>query len=343
MKDDTFRPVFIGGTGRSGTSVMAKFLNTHKDCTLPTHENKLIVETRGLRSVVDGLSSGFDWLDNHHTISNFVEYSEILRKPGFRSELLKILFRFLRVPSKLLSGKKLDASVILRFNPNIRYSHHAVGRTLGYAHYDRCVEQFKRDIILDEDTQGVLDTEGLIKPLYTSRTSDRRELIIAARSFVDALCAPSLADSGSAVWCDDTPLNVQYSDFLLEVYPNAAIVHMVRHPLDVLASYLEQTWASDDVERTLLRLSRFYETLIKVHESPIGQNILKVKLENMCHDYETQKNLLCDFCGLSRDGFDGTVTFAASRIDSWREKLPTTIHGPAREKLGFAIDYFDYA
>jgi len=59
MKDE-LSPIFIGGTGRSGTSIMGKFLNSHCSLVRPVSENKLIVEEGGIRSLVDNLSRDYD-------------------------------------------------------------------------------------------------------------------------------------------------------------------------------------------------------------------------------------------------------------------------------------------
>ena len=66
------RPVFIGGTGRSGTSILAKLLRTHPDFCLPGHENKLIVEHGGLRDIVEYLSGRYDITRFHFIIRDFL-------------------------------------------------------------------------------------------------------------------------------------------------------------------------------------------------------------------------------------------------------------------------------
>ena len=53
-------PVFIGGTGRSGTSILAGILGTHNSLYFACHENKLISEYNGLRDVADVFSHKSD-------------------------------------------------------------------------------------------------------------------------------------------------------------------------------------------------------------------------------------------------------------------------------------------
>ncbi len=339
---ETFRPIFIGGTGRSGTSIMADFIDSHKTCTLPAHENKLILEPRGLRSVVNNLSGQFDHLENHHTIANFVYFSNLLRKSGFRNPGLRTLQRILNSVSKATRGKGVSPRALLEINPKFEFSLHAIGQAIGLEHYDDCINQFLNDIIRDVDPEGILVTEGLIRPLYIAATRDRDELIEFSRRFLDNLYSKPLDQNGASVWCDDTPRNVLHSSFLLELFPNAAIVHMVRHPMDVFASYIEQTWTPNDYQRALSRLEATYSALILTEKNLEADKILIIRLEDACNSFDEMRMKLSDFCQISQSGFDGSVHFKRNKIGTWREKLPQEVQAAARDRLSFAIERYGY-
>ena len=53
IKNNLDYPVFIGGTGRCGTTVMANYLASDSNFYLPTHENKLFVEQDGFLDLID--------------------------------------------------------------------------------------------------------------------------------------------------------------------------------------------------------------------------------------------------------------------------------------------------
>ena len=55
------------------------------------------------------------------------------------------------------------------------------------------------------------------------------------------------ADAGKPTWCEKTPFNVLSAPFLWELFPEATIVHITRHPVAVVASHLHQTWAPTEL------------------------------------------------------------------------------------------------
>jgi len=58
----------------------------------------------------------------------------------------------------------------------------------------------------------------------------------AARAFADSLLGEYARARGKTRWAEKTPDNVQYMEFLLEVFPDARWVYVVRDGLDVAAS-----------------------------------------------------------------------------------------------------------
>ncbi len=187
----------------------------------------------------------------------------------------------------------------------------------------------------------------LVRPLYTAATRDRDELIGFSRQFLENLYlenlyAEALEQTGASTWCDDTPFNVLHARFLLELFPNAAIVHMVRHPMDVFASYMEQTWTPTDHKRTLLRLENAYSALIRNEKEVGADKMLVIRLEDACDSFHDMKDRLSDFCQISPSGFDGSVHFRSNKIGTWREKLPQEVQAAARDRLGLAIEHYGY-
>ena len=232
-------PIFVGGTGRSGTSIMATMLTSHPDLVRAQHETKIVVEVFGLRDLINELSDGFDLKRNHRTIENFKWWANVLSRRGSRSNALRLL-------SAITTGGGVRRSIpIARFFPNAQFTLHSPGEAFGTAHWDECVERLLSRIVAFTDTEGIIDTEGVIRPFFTAKLFDRSELLDAARTFLDELYSPILRKYDGYRWCDDTPLNASRASFLAELYPQMRLIHMVRDPRDVVASYRDQLWASD--------------------------------------------------------------------------------------------------
>ena len=336
-------PIFVGGTGRSGTTIMGQYLNSHRSVVTPVNENKLIVEDGGLRSLIDNLSGGYDYKGNHNSIRNFIEWANTLRTFGFRNKPVSLTYRATNRVIKKTTGKRIPPAVAARALPFLDFSLIGNGEKYGLAHYDRCVSDFLSKVIGGTDTQGIVVTEGLIRPVYSPSTNDRAELLGYAREFLAALNATALQDAGAVRWCDDTPLNARYADFLSELYPSGKLIHMVRDPRDVAASYIGKSWVSNDLGLALDRLRRQYDELIKVEERVSAGFFRTVRLEDMTSDFARQNEELCDFLQLAPDGFDGSVSFEASSFGRWTKNFSKDEQQRVEDALRDACAHYGYA
>jgi hypothetical protein len=86
----------------------------------------------------------------------------------------------------------------------------------------------------------------------------REELIGVLRDFIDELFGGAVHRSGKRTWCEKTPLNLLSIPFLWELFPEARVVVMVRHPRQVVGSYQDQPWAPSSLEDVLGWLEPIY-------------------------------------------------------------------------------------
>jgi hypothetical protein len=317
------QPIFIGGTGRSGTSVMASLLNSHPDVVLPAHENKLIVERGGLRDLVNQLGGPFDMKRHHYAVMDFIRWAKKLRTFGFTDPRLND-----QVAVRMKTGVDFQkaAEAVARENPQAPFSLHAVGQGFGLAHYDATLNAFVQRICATVTDEGLVDTEGLVRPFITPRPMDRASALGEARALLDALYAPSLQAAGASRWCDDTPSNWLYLDFLCELYPNMKFIHMVRDPRDVVGSYIRQVWAPSDPAVVVAILKAQFAGYVKRLDSLPPDRVLEVRLEDLTSDRERVLDGISGFLGLD-NRFDADL-FSGARTNtgSYAEGLgPETV------------------
>lgn len=335
-------PIFIGGTGRSGTTIMATYLNSHRSVVNPVHENKLIVEYGGLRSLIDNLSAGYEYKANHNAIQEFIRRADMVRKSGFRNKGVRFSYKAVNKALSVI-GKRIPPLTACRALPFFEFSLVGTGRDYGLTHYDKCISDFLGKVIGATDTHGIVDTEGLIKPVYSSRTSDREVLLAYAREFLTDLNANALRQAGAVRWCDDTPLNAQYAEFLQEMYPSGKLIHMVRNPRDVAASYMEKSWASNDLKLTLDRLRRQYAELMKIERRLSDKFFYTVRLEEFTVNFNRQSDQLCRFLDIDADGFNGSVSFFASSFGRWEKNFSDHENELVEDFLGKACEHYGYS
>ncbi|MBS4048860.1 MAG: sulfotransferase [Alphaproteobacteria bacterium] len=273
------RPVFIGGTGRSGTSIMANLLNSHADLCLPGHENKLIVEHGGLRDIVDSLSGRYDMARFHAVLQGFLLRAQRMQKFGFPVPELNLRLNQLTRYQKLNFQQAFE--IVQRENPQVPGSIHAIGVRFGVEHYIACINAFLLRIVTHIAPDGIVTANGLLKPFYMARTFTRDTILAECRRFLDELYAPSLTAAGAARWIDDTPLNFVNFDFLHALYPQMKFIHMIRDPRDVAASFTNQAWFPPDQALAISVCAAMIRSYRSLKDSIPADRLLEVRLEDL--------------------------------------------------------------
>jgi hypothetical protein len=284
------RPIFIGGTGRSGTTILKRVLGRHPAVYAIPLESRFLVDTDGLLDLVDALSLRWRAANTDKALRRFESLMRRLRRvhPSWR------VMHFLQ------RATRRDASVLLSPAP---YAQHDLGRHLGLEHYDRTVARFLEQIEGFRFRGRWPGTRGFrLRPevRYGARF-ERDQLLTLARDFVGRLLQPAVARAGKIRWCDDTPGNLLASDFLLELFPDMKLVHIHRDPRDVLASAIRQRWAPAATASAIDRLKWILEQWRPKRSALPASCFLEIDFGALVSDRRSTLEQLCGFLDLPFD------------------------------------------
>lgn len=170
--------------------------------------------------------------------------------------------------------------------------------------------------------------------------SDRQELVTLCGSYVEELFGGAANTNGKSRWCEKTPLNLLSMDFLWELFPQARIVHIMRHPVQVAASHVSSSWAPTELDAVCDWLSPVYRRWLGFRESyELDERYIEIKLEELASDWPGSRTRLLAALDLR----DAEVSRPdVDRILHWRPLSPED-EAQVRERLGFAIDALGYA
>jgi omega-hydroxy-beta-dihydromenaquinone-9 sulfotransferase len=291
--------IFVGGTGRSGTTQIAEIIGQHPSVWHVPTETRFLVDPGGLQDLVPALSSAYTPFHGCDALARF--------------------------------RSLLTCDVAGRPAPDA-LSHVDLTAIFGAARYEDWSERF-----LEALTWYTFDERSIRRVVgrYFARRSD---VVDICRSYVDELFAATAAAHGKSVWCEKTPNNLLAMPFLWELFPEACIVHIVRHPVQVAASHLSMEWAPDDLEGVCNWLEPMYRRWFgSAAES--DPRCVQVLLEDLAQDWPRQRGQLFERLGL--DDAETELEISADRLAHW---APVSADDEAyvRKRLGFAIDALGY-
>lgn len=311
--------VFVGGTGRSGTTILARLLGCHRGLFSMPLETRFIVDPDGLADLVLMLS---DHYDPFHAQLALERFDELMRVhlvspattpyPGYQLDVVfdRATYRaeLDRFCSLLVLGTFTGRDLLARERDRHRRDPLAAfHRRLG-AHRRRRREQ-PRAVVRRE--------------LRVVRHFEDRTLVVGeAASFVDALFGSTAARHGKPGWCEKTPFNLLHLPFLWELFPDAGFVHMVRDPRAVVHSLSSQFWAPSDVKLASQFLAGVYGRWFEIRRAlDLGQHrYVEIRLEDLASAPQDTLRRLCSTLELD-DDFDHPPVVSAERVGQWEHAM----------------------
>lgn len=305
-------PIFVAGTGRSGTSRLADILGEHPQIHRIPIETRFIVDPGGFRDLADALTTRYDPIHGEDALRRL-------------STLLTV-----RLPGRLDRDRG-----------------HTVPMAIGRHHYGDAVERLWPALVATTYDEPVRTT-GPFEPPGRRRVipryfRDRRELIAILRPAVDRMFGGAAADAGKPTWCEKTPFNLLCMDFLWELVPEAAIVHIKRHPVAVVASHVDQPWAPPTVDGALAWVKPVYERWLawKATADLTGKPYVEVKAEDLAADWPAQRRELFEKLGV--DDHATSSTFESRFLDNRTGQFDTATREHVEQVLGDIIPAMGYA
>lgn len=289
---DNLQPVFVGGTGRSGSTVTGYLLGSHPLIwnTKP-REIRFITDPGGLLDLVQGRGGRV-----HPSIvagARTSGYARLwMRRALARERPLPV------APASFL--RSMYGEWWERKSPDgeDRGLHRGIDPTL----FHEALQRFDASLRIDR--------------------------VAAAQRLVHGLLDPPARTLGARAWVDTTPQNAENGHRLIQLLPGAKVVFMIRDGRDTCASVLQKQWGPTDALAALewwrggaLRAVRSMAGL------PTGRGLTMRMGRLIDTDREESLQTLFDFVGYDvtpevREFFKTRMSPGRGHIDRWRRDIP---------------------
>jgi hypothetical protein len=324
-------PVFIGGTGRSGTSVLKRVLSQHPHLVSIESELRLIIDPDGALDLIQGLSTRWSPAMADSVIQRFETFVKEVGGVGKRRQFFDLMQRK-RVWPRFLSPR--------------RYGRWQVGHSFGDAFYQSRISRLVDKLSYHSTKGRWLGTApyrvgSFIRESEPYDTSQMSQLV--SECFDDLYKNLPACSEATSHWVEDTPYNLVYADHLLSTFAGSRFIHVYRDPRDVLASYLTKVWGGDDFEMTARRLAALYRQWFRVRDRLPNGKFIEVGLEDLVKDPQGVLTQIGEVAGFPFDDKMLSVSLDRANSGRWREipadKLDRAIPHlkPAMEMYGYSL------
>ena len=321
--------VFIGGVGRSGTSIVRKLLAANHTVAAFPFEYRFIIDPDG---IVDYLTA---------STNNWSPYIADKRLKRLEKLLLG-LGRKKKIPHFV--GEIIRSSNVFR-----RYisadAYHGWELEEHFPNYFKHVETLLVELCEFQFSATWAGAESF-KVNNIVKYSPPREVsdvyLIFSR-FLLSLFHGLLEECGKKILVEDNTWNLLFVDPLSRLFPNSRFIHVYRDPRDVVCSYREQRWMPSDLSQSAIICRDLYLQILNNLSSMSDQKILSVSLEELVNNQKQTVLSLASFCGI--DEVEPMLQFPLSNesIGRWKKELTKSelielepILKDITERLGYA-------
>lgn len=342
------KQIFIGGTGRSGTTIMSRFLGSHKDIAkLPT-ETRFLIDSYGMIDLYTSLTNNYSIDKSSISIKNIKRLlEEYLTSPRTSPYIYQDFNKFFGEDFYKKQVDEFLSTIILGefrgYDFQTKFRNYKTKLFFG-KYINKTIRLFeiisrKKIKRFNPLTYGNSPETKYIGKYF----EDGTELEKLIADFTNNLFMQYAKSKNKGNWSEDTPANIAHIPFLSKVFPDAYFIHMVRNPLGVAYSMKRMDWAPSDYSDIADYLSNIYDRIISVKESTDFNKVkfLEVRLEDFSNDFNNFLPILNNFLDIPND-YDGSVEIKSSKVDYYKKLMNESDFNFLNEKLSRYIKYFGY-
>ncbi len=321
-------PIFIGGTGRSGTTILSKVLGQHPECFALPIESRFITDPDGLISLYKSLYPDWSFFQSDKAFERFLKLMNHLKSPYIGNYVPYGIEQYLNegVYEKMVS----DYSE----NLNVQVFKSA---WLGRINITRKIISKFRQVIPFSNT--------LLEDSYYLSPPEENEFCEFTGSLITKYFK-GFKDKGNAdLVIDHTPSNIVHANSISKFLPEAKFIHIYRNPLDIISSFHSKDWGSTDLEINTRWIFDTFNQWFKQREDLNPSSFLEVKFEDLIADPEKELNRICDFLGIKESQEFYNIDLSKHNIGRWKEhmsdeeaKLIYNNHKQVFSKLGYELN-----
>ena len=307
MQDELLKPIFIGGTGRSGTTILKKVLQQHSSIVTIPNELRIIIDPDGILDLFGALTER--WSVNRADVATH---------------------RFDRLISNCLKEPFIPRIVgrLKRYKlwPLTTQGYYRILSGFGDDYVRSRTDMLLDELISHQSSAQMIQTPPYqLRPtVYESGPFEKEELAELLRCYLNDLYSNLPAKKGATYWLDDTPFNILHAVELAELFKDMRLIHIYRDPRDVVSSYITKSWGGDDWEQVAMRVAGIYKQWHRLRTRLSNKQYIEVSLEDLSANPKGMLQKICAHIGIDFEEKLLDVKLDKTNSGRWIKEIPST-------------------
>lgn len=293
--------LFIGGTGRSGTNITRKILAEHSEVASFPFEYRFIIDPDGIIDFYQSISGAW---------SPYMADIKIKRLQSFLENL----------SNQSMEKENYNDWELSKWFPNYQLNI----RTL--------IDEL-RDFKYSGYWPGAIGKKSTYKITF-SEYKTKQELSRILGKFLKKNIQDYIRINNKRFFVEDNTWNVLFAKEISEILPESKMIHVVRDPRDVIASFMEQGWCPNDFKRALKMYIAIMTRWFSVEDSLTNGYCKIIKLEELVLNKEKTVQDICRFSGIPFEQNMLDVNLNMANMGRWKKSLTRQNHELMERDLG---------
>lgn len=320
--------VFVGGTGRSGTSIVKELIAAHPDAASLPFEYRFIIDPDGLVDFYTSFTASWSPYLADRKLKRLEGLLKRLSHEPVQHRLVGNLIQLCDPHGHILSPRAYHGWELNRHLPN--FQHH--------------VSELMRNLVDFSFPACWVGTDGYQRSpvVFHAPPKSKEELAPILGRFVSNVLDDLLSATGKGFFVEDNTWNVFFAVELLDILPEAKLVHVYRDPRDVVASFSHQRWSPAD----RIQGAYWYRDMMRhwfdVRATLPHDSYHELSLESLVASPRAALHNLCDFAGIKLNEAMLEINLSQSHQGRWRHEYSEEEKVEVQKILGSVIRRLGY-
>ena len=300
----------------------------HPDCTR-VPEYRFSIDPDGLVDFY--LSLQTIWSPYYYDLK-VKRLKRVLTSIGGNSLFLRAFTHYMR---------KFKVERLLPFHAVPAYS--GIGFSRCSPRYGQLVDELIADLVEFEYPGQWNGTSFGERPqMYFASPEIRKELAAKLGKFWSAVIEDVCRYQKASFFVEDNTWNILWFDSILKLMPNARLVHVLRDPRDVVASYLRMRWSPNEVDKAAKWFKGIMNRWFEVRKQVPKDSFLEVRLHDLVQDPRKTLGEVTDFWGIPWSDRLLEENLGKSHTGRWKKDFDKRQQGVLNDILGEQIEQLGY-